>query len=542
MNFGTLKSGGFWLGLILLVGVCACDKEDPVVTTHNAAPVPDFTATPLSGDAPLQVQFEDLSKGTIERWEWEFGDSGGTSSIREATYAYHVPGTYTVTLTVIGPGGEASLTKPDFITVTGSAPPPPPPPPTTVNADFSATPVTGVAPLQVQFNDLTTCSGTVDSWSWDFGDGTGATSRDPAHTYASSGTYTVALTASSGGVSDTETKTGCITVSGPAPPPPPPPGPNPLVQGSLYSVGVPPGGLAVISDLEVFGGLLWMMEAQNPLATWGAKVYTFDGSNFSLKLSDSTSQGYLRGRVIGNQFFVPDGDPNGYAPGAVYVWSSASGSPVKETVTSAVHNFDVVQYNGQIYTTGGLQSGASSLNRRAGTTWSVASQGSFSRLKYAASFDGKIWASKRNVGSSAELVTIDGSMSQTGVDVIQGTEALCVDLQVINGNLYFTMWGQTGVLHAHVQPTTHTVTTLTGISSDLIWDYCVHSDGNIYGVAMFGIYGSQDGTAFTKIITVSDNRFGQPGGNNADGRASIASYNGKLYVGSSTNGTLYEIR
>jgi hypothetical protein len=331
-----------------------------------------------------------------------------------------------------------------------------------------------------------------------------------------------------------ESKTDLIDATAPA-------GPPPLVSGSLKSLGKPTGGLDVISDLEVFGNELWMMESKNPLADWGAKVYTWDGSSFSLKLSDSTSQGYLRGRVFNGKLYIPDGDPNGYDPGIVYIFTSPSTSATQTSVTSAVHNFDVVDYNGSLYTSGGLVSGYSSLSKLNGTTWSVASQGSFSRLKYMANFDGKIWATKRVVGSGADLVIIDSTMTQTGVDVITGTEALAVDLKVINNRLYMTMWGSTGVLHCYVEPTTWNIVNLTGISSDLIWDYCVHDDGNIYAVAMYGIYGSQDGKAFTKIVSVTDNRFGQPGGNNADGRASIASYGGKLYAGSSTNGTLYVI-
>jgi len=528
----ALKRPGF-RGLIILVcaaqGFLGCPAEEPA----PLPPVADFVCSPTKGTAPLDVAFGDRSTGEIHSWSWDFGEPGGASDEQNPTYVFGDPGTYTVILTVTGPGGSDTAVRMNLVVVED-----PGLPPSTLDAQFSATPLTGTYPLQVQFTDLSTASGTVDSWSWDFGDGATSAQQDPSHSFSTAGKYTVSLTVTSGTLSDTQSKTDYVDVSAPAGPPPP----APLVSGSLYSVGVPAGGLPVISDLEVFGGKLWLMESQNPLATWGAKVYTYDGSAFNLKKSDPTSQGYLRGRVIGGKLYVPDGDPNGYAPGIVYIWSDANSAPTSTSVTSAVHNFDVVEYNGQIYTTGGLLNGQSSLNRLSGTTWSVASQGSFSRLKYAAAFDGKIWATKRVVGSAAELVVIDSAMNQSGVEVIQGTEALCVDLQVIRSNLYMTIWGQTGVLHAYVVPTTHNLVTLTGISSDLIWDYCVHSDGNIYGVAMFGIYGSQDGVSFTKIINVTDNRFGQPGGNNADGRASIASWNGRLYAGSSTNGTLYEIR
>ena len=74
-------------------------------------------------------------------------------------------------------------------------------------------PTSGTAPLTVTFTDQSTNSPT--SWSWTFGDGGTSTARNPSHTYAAAGTYTVALTATNAGGSDTETKIGYITVTAP---------------------------------------------------------------------------------------------------------------------------------------------------------------------------------------------------------------------------------------------------------------------------------------------------------------------------------------
>ena len=62
-----------------------------------------------------------------------------------------------------------------------------------LNANFSANPTYGYAPLNVDFTD--TSSGTPTSWSWDFGDGTNSTPQNPTHTYSTAGNYTVTLTA-----------------------------------------------------------------------------------------------------------------------------------------------------------------------------------------------------------------------------------------------------------------------------------------------------------------------------------------------------------
>jgi glucose/arabinose dehydrogenase len=56
-------------------------------------------------------------------------------------------------------------------------------------------PARGDAPLTVQFNDGSTdADGQVVSWSWNFGDNTTSTQRNPSHTYQNPGVYTASLT------------------------------------------------------------------------------------------------------------------------------------------------------------------------------------------------------------------------------------------------------------------------------------------------------------------------------------------------------------
>ena len=83
-------------------------------------------------------------------------------------------GTYTVSLTVTGPGGNNTATK--TISATAAAP----------VADFSASPTSGRAPLAVTFTNSS--SGNVTSYSWNFGDGSTSTGQNPVHTYATAGT------------------------------------------------------------------------------------------------------------------------------------------------------------------------------------------------------------------------------------------------------------------------------------------------------------------------------------------------------------------
>ncbi len=62
----------------------------------------------------------------------------------------------------------------------------PPPPPV---ASFTASPTSGVVPLNVSFTD--TSSGSVTGWAWAFGDGNTSPVQNPTNVYLNTGTYTV---------------------------------------------------------------------------------------------------------------------------------------------------------------------------------------------------------------------------------------------------------------------------------------------------------------------------------------------------------------
>jgi PKD repeat protein len=66
-------------------------------------------------------------------------------------------------------------------------------------AAFSWTPQEPLARTDVQFNDLSTDSGGITIWHWDFGDNDSSPSQNPRHTYATGGPYTVRLTVTDGG-------------------------------------------------------------------------------------------------------------------------------------------------------------------------------------------------------------------------------------------------------------------------------------------------------------------------------------------------------
>ena len=185
-------------------------KTQPALITVNPGPFVSFYGAPLSGVAPLTVSFVDQSGNSPTAWLWDFGD-GGTSTLQNPTHAYASAGTYSVRLTATTAMGTASKTFAGYVQVTATAP--------LVAADFTASPVTGTAPLTVAFSDKS--SGNPTSWSWSFGDGATSAEQFPSHVYTSAGSCSVMLTVIGAGGTDSITRAGYIVVSAPAPVPVP---------------------------------------------------------------------------------------------------------------------------------------------------------------------------------------------------------------------------------------------------------------------------------------------------------------------------------
>jgi gliding motility-associated-like protein len=151
----------------------------------------DFTATPLSGCAPLFVSFKDAStwdsrEGEIGKpnyWKWNLGN-GTVSYLQNPSTTYFTPGMYTIKLVVKNASGTAdSMIKTQYIIV-NSLPTP----------SFKASDTVGCYPLNVQFTDESIANeGDIVRWEWDLGDGTLSTLKNPEHTYLTAGSYNVIL-------------------------------------------------------------------------------------------------------------------------------------------------------------------------------------------------------------------------------------------------------------------------------------------------------------------------------------------------------------
>ncbi|KPA12947.1 cell surface protein, partial [Candidatus Magnetomorum sp. HK-1] len=127
------------------------------------------------------------------------GDGTSTLSLNPK-HTYFKPGTYTVSYSVAGPGGEDVIVKENLIVIYD------------LQIDFSATPTTGFFPLTSTFS--TQLDDTITHVLWNFGDGETSPIVNPTHVYKTPGNYTVQLTAMASGNIVTEVKSSYIKVNG----------------------------------------------------------------------------------------------------------------------------------------------------------------------------------------------------------------------------------------------------------------------------------------------------------------------------------------
>ncbi|MBN8702342.1 MAG: PKD domain-containing protein [Bacteroidetes bacterium] len=141
---------------LTITDVNGCDSS----ITHTIRilkPTAGYRDSILSyGCGTMQVQFTDTSKGFVNGWQWNFGN-GATSTLKNPSYTYTSPGSYSITLIVTNVGGCTDTIVKNNIVVPGPV------------GSFSFTPSIGCVPFTVTFNAT---SNNADYYTWDFGDGT----------------------------------------------------------------------------------------------------------------------------------------------------------------------------------------------------------------------------------------------------------------------------------------------------------------------------------------------------------------------------------
>lgn len=177
-TYGTW--GEFDIELIVSTNHCS-DTAKQTITIEPPKAVVNFNAS-AAGCRPLTLY---INNSTIygKDFVWNFGD-GGTSNLENpAPYTYYSPGTYSVTLTVIGyDNGIENVFKTDSVKVFDNA-----------IALFDYRPLEVSVPSHpVIFYNISQAS---DRWNWDFGDGSTSTEKNPEYYYTKGGTYTITLIA-----------------------------------------------------------------------------------------------------------------------------------------------------------------------------------------------------------------------------------------------------------------------------------------------------------------------------------------------------------
>ncbi len=184
--------------------------------------VPGDTLNACSG---LSVNFPNNSSANANNWWWNFGDpsaTNDTSIVQYPSYSYPSPGSYLVTM-ITNKGTPCADTSYASVDV-GFA---------TANFTHNAPQCAGT---NVTFTNLSTCSPntTITGYSWDFGDSQTSTAANPAHAYATGGTYMVTLI--------TYTALGCIDTTNipvtinPTPAAPAPSSNSPVCEGSTLNL------------------------------------------------------------------------------------------------------------------------------------------------------------------------------------------------------------------------------------------------------------------------------------------------------------------
>lgn len=156
----------------------------------RAAPVANFDAAPIDGEAPLRVQFSNASSGNISSVRWDFGDGSATSAEQDPRHTFHTVGAFNVELVVTGPGGQSQAVR--QIVVSPSRPLAP-------IASFETAADSGQIPFSLRLTNTST--GDFSSVAWDF-DGDGAPDsreRDPLVEYEDAGEYVITLTVAGAG-------------------------------------------------------------------------------------------------------------------------------------------------------------------------------------------------------------------------------------------------------------------------------------------------------------------------------------------------------
>jgi PKD repeat protein len=180
-NHSYTSDGSYSVVLISTSNNGCIDTATSTLTIYEV-PVASFTVSNVCDeDSASFINTSTISSGT-NTYIWSFGD-GDSSTSMSPKHHYASAGTYTIYLTVTSNNSCADMYSAQV----------------TVNpqpvVSFTAADVCDGSVMT--FNNSSSISSGNNSYVWTFGDGNSSNNTSPTHTYASSGTYSVLLTATS---------------------------------------------------------------------------------------------------------------------------------------------------------------------------------------------------------------------------------------------------------------------------------------------------------------------------------------------------------
>lgn len=177
-------AGIYQVVLIITTDLGITDSAKASVLVFDS-PIAEFDySTTCEEDKKVFYNFSSIPSGSgIVAYQWNLGNGNG-SSLSEPEYAYNNAGSYEITLIVNSDQG--CIDSVTHTLIVGFKP----------KMSFGANKYMGCDQANIEFRDSSTISdGHIESWYWDFGDGSHTT--DPIiakHTYNNIGSYNVMLT------------------------------------------------------------------------------------------------------------------------------------------------------------------------------------------------------------------------------------------------------------------------------------------------------------------------------------------------------------
>ena len=335
-----------------------------VNSEQNEGPKAVATASPLSGEVPLEVNFvgsQSTDDNGIASYSWDFKD-GSKTNVADFTYTYTKVGTYQAELTVTDENGLTDIQTVTIEVKESSNNKP--------NAVASADLTSGPAPLNVQFTgDKSTDDKGIYSYAWNFKDGSAIQYvANPSHTFNQAGSYEVELIVTdTDGEEDKETIVIEVTANENA-------APNAVASANVTSGGAPLtvqfSGDSSTDDSGITSYFWNFKDGLTGTTPNPSHTFTQAGS-YVVDLTVKDAQGLSNTTSITITVNSPNNNTGGNAPPGYYVsenGSSANNGTSSSAPWSLAHALNVARPGDIIYVKAGTYRSSTFVAYQSGTS------------------------------------------------------------------------------------------------------------------------------------------------------------------------------